>query len=85
MDPDLVADEDSEKGWAVATTTPTWSRTTRAKMPSSSTLPTLPSECPDDHGLENLFSHFGFRVTPVLKKAIESGEINLKAIVNTHQ
>jgi hypothetical protein len=54
MDPYLIADEDSVKGWAVATTTPTWSPTTRAKMLSSSTLPTLLSECPDDLGLENL-------------------------------
>lgn len=54
-------------------------------MPSSSTLPTPLSECPDDHGFEYRYSHILSRVTPVLKKAIESGQINLKAIVNTHQ
>lgn len=54
-------------------------------MPSSSTLPTRLSEYPDDHGFEVLYSCMNTRVTPVLKKAIESGQINLKAIVNTHQ
>lgn len=54
-------------------------------MPSSSTLPTPLSECPDDRGFEGLCSYMNTRVTPVLKKAIESGQINLKAIVNTHQ
>lgn len=41
----LTARPYNVQGWAPATTTPTWSRMRRARMPSSSTLPTRPSEC----------------------------------------
>lgn len=53
-------------------------------MPSSSILPTLLSEYPW-WTLTTDSSLTLDRVSPVLKKAIESGEINLTAIVNTHQ
>ena len=47
-----------------------------------------PAHPPEYAFLSNICSFTGLtcgRVVPVLKKLIDSGDINLKAIINTHQ
>lgn len=74
------------QGRGQATTMLTSWSTINQKTPSSLTLPIRKSKAPIlQVALWTPPTKISFRVAPVLKEQIDSGKINLTAIVNTHQ